>query len=118
MTEEENITDERLLYERPHALSKSRDELLMITGEDRSQYEGVQRIYKLNNGYGLSVVNPPVLRSYPYAWEIAVLKLLDEKGEEFELNYETPLTSDVEVFSTNSEANEFIRKAIEWSSNP
>jgi tRNA(Phe) wybutosine-synthesizing methylase Tyw3 len=46
-----------------------------------------------------------MLHHYPFAWEAAVL---DVDGS---LRYDTPLTSDVEVFTTDEEANDFIRRA-------
>lgn len=66
---------------------------------------GVQRLYKFKSGYGLSVVNSPMLHFYPFAWEAAVM---NPKGY---LDYETELTSDVVVFFSDDEANEFIHKA-------
>ena len=50
------ITDDCLLLERPHTIS------------------GVQRLYRFRGGHGLSVVNCQMLHSYPFAWEIAVVK--------------------------------------------
>ena len=47
---------------------------------------------------------------FPFAWEIAVIEW---KGEGFKLDYSTPLTRDVEVFPTDEEANNFIRRAKE-----
>ncbi len=112
------ITNENLLLERSHKMSKDADKVSEITGESIEKYQGVQRIYKLENGYGLSVVNPPALHSYPFAWEVAVLKLLNTDPEEieFELTYDTPLTDDVEVFSNTPDTNEFIHKAAIWAS--
>jgi hypothetical protein len=88
------LTDENLVLERPHDIGN-----------------GVQRVYRSKSGYGLSAVNPQILRSYPFAWEIAVLKDVSKDGKEFTLDYSTPLTSDVEVFSSDEEANEFIHRA-------
>lgn len=93
------ITDENLIVERPH----------------KSEYiGGVQRIYRLANGYGLSAVNGARLRSYPFAWEIAVVTNVRDDGDFSDLSYETPLTEDVEVFMTADAANEFIARAIQW----
>jgi hypothetical protein len=71
---------------------------------------GTQRIYRVGE-YGLSLVNGPMLHSYPFAWEAAVTKY---RGDDWSLTYETPLTSDVEVFGTDREANAFIKRAFEW----
>ena len=89
------ITNENLVLERPHL-------------------GAMQRLYRLGNGYGLSVVNSPMLHGYPFAWEAAVVTGMEESGNFAELTYETPLTSDVEVFETDEEANTFIQRAIEW----
>ena len=94
------ITNKHLLIDRPHTVS------------------GVQRIYKFKDGNGLSVVNCEILHGYPFAWEIAVLSNVRKNifGEVIfdNLRYDTPLTDDVEVFSTDEEANEFIEKAAQY----
>lgn len=81
----------------------------MLTNEhleqERPHLGGVQRIYKFKSGYGLSLVNSPMLHAYPFAWEAAVL------GKDGDLSYDTPLTNDVEVFLSDDEANEFIARA-------
>ncbi len=88
------LTNKHLLLERTHQLGN-----------------GIQRIYRFDSGYGLSVVNPPMLYSYPFAWEIAVLNEVDTLGNFKSLNYSTPLTKDVVVCSTDNEANVFIELA-------
>jgi len=77
---------------------------------------GTQHIYDLGKGYGLSVVNPPQLHYYPFAWEIAVVKIEQTAPLDFSItiDYSTPLTQDVEVFETDEQANAFIQKAIDW----
>ena len=92
------LTDDMLIVQRPHPLGG-----------------GVQRLYKLPNGYGLSLVNAPALHSYPFAWEAAVLTDMRDDGRFSDLTYDTPLTSDVEVFSTDEEANSFIARAKAWA---
>ena len=88
------LTNDNLIEERPH------DPFI----------GGVQRLYRFKDGHGLSVVNGKALHAYFFAWEIAVIKWNDNK---FELDYTTELTGDVEVFSTDEEANNFIRRAKE-----
>ena len=92
------LTDDALVLERPHL-------------------DGVQRIYRLDGGFGLSVVNAPMLHSYDFAWEIAVIEGIRDDGRFSSLTYSTPLTSDVEVFDSDEEANAFIARAIEWAKN-
>ena len=58
--------------------------------QEKVLWDGVQRIYKFDNGYGASVVR----HEFSYggsrgAWEVAVL---DADGE---LTYDTPITNDV-----------------------
>lgn len=94
------LTDEDLLLERSHP---------GLVG-------GVQRIYHFGNGKGLSVVNSPMLHSYPFAWEAAVINGIEKLDEGFKydkIDYTTELTNDVEVFTTDEEANAFIAKAKE-----
>ena len=73
--------------------------------EDANEIGGVQRIYKFASGWGLSLINSPMAHSYPFAWEAAVL---NPNGR---LDYSTELTSDVVVFDSDEEANEFISRA-------
>jgi hypothetical protein len=82
------LTDEWLESEKPHA-----------------HMDGVQRIYKFPSGWGLSVINGTQAHAFPYAWEIAVI------NPDEEIDYDTELTSDVAVFGTDEEANEFIERA-------
>lgn len=89
-----SLTNENLVEERPHPIGLG----------------GVQRIYRFKNGWELSLVNTPMLHHYPFAWEAAVM---DSSG----LRYDTPLTSDVEVFDSDEEANAFIKKAQNYFEN-
>lgn len=91
------LTDDMLVKERPHRLG------------------GTQRLYKLPNGFGLSLVNAPRLHAYRYAWEAAVVTDMMDNGEWGDLTYDTPLTDDVEVFETDDEANAFIARAKAWA---
>lgn len=94
-----SITDNHLLLERPHL-------------------GGVQRVYRFPSGFGLSAVNASMLHSYTFAWEIAVLRNVHDNGSFDELTYDTPLTSDVEVFKTDDEANAFIARAFDELGSP
>jgi hypothetical protein len=58
--------------------------------QEKTLWDGVQRIYKFDNGYGASVVRHEFSYGGPRgAWEVAVL---DANGE---LTYDTPVTNDV-----------------------
>ncbi len=85
------LTDDMLKEERPHPLG------------------GVQRIYALPNAYALSLTDTPLAHAYEFAWEAAVF------GIDGHLTYATPLTSDVEVFFTDEQANDFIARAKAWA---
>lgn len=81
----------------------------------RSLNGGVQRLYRWGNG-GVSAVNASMLHTYSFAWEFAVIKFNGPSNNSWEIVYDTPLTCDVEVFSADDEANEFIASAKEYFS--
>ena len=61
--------------------------------EAREINNGVQKLYKFENGFGASVVK----HDYSYGgnkglWELAVLEF---DGEDWSLTYDTPITNDV-----------------------
>lgn len=89
------LTDENLVMERPHL-------------------GGVQRIYRFAGGFGLSLVNSTILHVRPFAWEAAVLGGMGKDGTLGRITYDTPLSRDVEVFSTNRAANAFIKRARDY----
>lgn len=76
----------------------------------RAEDWGVQRIYRCGD-WGLSLINSKNAHSFPFAWEAAVLAF---DGDEYEINYTTPLTSDVIVFQSDEETNAFIRRAFKY----
>jgi hypothetical protein len=83
-----------------------------LVEEKPSEIGGTQRIYRWKD-WGLSLINSPMAHAFPFAWEAAVIKFKDVNGNAFDLSYKTELTSDVEVFDTNKETNEFILRAKE-----
>lgn len=62
---------------------------------------GVQKIYRFPNGYGASVVQVELFGLFDsYTdddddWELAVLKFDSPDSDEYELDYDTPITDDV-----------------------
>lgn len=70
-------------------------------------FGGTQRLYRWGN-YGASAINDSVLHAFPFAWEVAVLRYVDEDAAE--LVYDTPLTNDVKIFASDSDTNEFLMK--------
>jgi len=74
---------------------------------------GVQRIYRFANGYGLSLIDDPMLHSYSFAWEAAVLKGVTNEGKFKGVYYGSPLTDSVVAFDTEEDANAFIHRAAE-----
>jgi len=55
---------------------------------------GTQRLYRFDNGYGASVIQGPFSYGHEAGlWELAVIKWDSDK--DFELTYDTTVTSDV-----------------------
>lgn len=83
---------------------------------ERSLHDGVQRLYRFENGYGASLVR----HSGSYGgskglWEIAVIKWTDqyEFGFPWDLCYSTPITKDVIGYLKEDQVNtilSFIKK--------
>jgi hypothetical protein len=60
-------------------------------------------------------VNARILHVYVFAWEVAVIRFQVEGPEsEFDLDYSTELTNDVETFGTDEETNAFIVRARDY----
>jgi hypothetical protein len=98
------LTDLNLFSEHEHNFDAP--EFFRIQG-----FSGIQRLYRFNNNYGLSLVNTPILHSYPFAWEAAVIKFDSVDSDVFQIIDDTELTDDVEVFYTDEDANAFIERA-------
>ena len=65
----------------------------LMTRQHPTDPNGVQYVFKFQNGYGASVVR----FRYSYGrerdlWELAVIKF---NGDDWQLTYDTPITSDV-----------------------
>lgn len=75
---------------------------------ERSLYDGVQRLYRFENGYGASVVRH--FGSYGGSeglWELAVIKWNDDLFRQFDwdLCYSTPITDDVIGYLEEDQVN-------------
>jgi hypothetical protein len=83
-------------------------------GPTRGGLGGTQILYRVGD-YGLSVLDSPILHSYPFAWEIAVIRFRSEDSKkDFDLLYDTPLTDDVKVFFNDEDASDFINRAFDF----
>lgn len=69
---------------------------------EASLFGGPHKVYKFPNNYGASVIQ----NDYSYGgerglWEIAVIYFVD--GNEWDIDYSTPITSDVLGYLTDEE---------------
>lgn len=93
------------------------DHLLVVERPDLIMGDGVVRLYRLPNGFGLNGINSPHAHSFQYAWEFSVLEHCSEDPLGFgDVVFDTPLTSTVKVCRTEAEAVEFLEFAIAWAS--
>ena len=79
----------------------------------RDLYEGVGYLFKFENHYGASVVKHN--GSYGHAgdlWELAVIKF-DDKSGRWDLNYDTPITADVEGWLTDEDVRKLLERIKE-----
>ena len=73
--------------------------------------EGIQYLFKFDNGYGASVVKS----RYSYGhdddlWELAVIEFTNRDGRErFYLTYETEITDDVLGWKTDEDIRDILR---------
>ena len=76
---------------------------------ERSLYDGVQRLYRFENGYGASVVRHQGSYGGPKGlWEIAVIKWADQyerTDADWYLCYSTPITEDVIGYLKEDQVN-------------
>jgi len=88
----------------------------MLTNEDllMERYEKIvdsnQRIYRFSSGYGLLLSDVAPVRNSHYSWSAIVIENITDGGL-FNIAYETPFHSSVNIFQTDAEANAFIAKA-------
>jgi len=76
--------------------------------EENSINEGIQKIYRFDNGYGASVVKHKFSYGYNQGlWELAVIKF---GAARWNICYETPITGDVLGSLTDEEVDELLNK--------
>lgn len=79
----------------------------MKTRQHPADQSGVQHVFKFGNGYGASVVRfSGSYGSESGRWELAVIKF---NGDDWRLNYETPITNDVIGHLTEQEVAQLLR---------
>lgn len=74
---------------------------------------GTQIIYRFTNDYGASIVN----HSYSYGTELAVIKFNGSGIDDFDLTYDTPITSDVMGHLSPEEINVILQNISELPSS-
>lgn len=72
-------------------------------------HDGVQVLFKFENGYGASVI----FHSYSFGIELAVAKFKSEENIEWDICYDTPITDDV-IGNLSHEELEKILVNISW----
>lgn len=70
-----------------------------------------QRLYRCDNGYGASVVQGPYTYGGPEGkFELAVIKWNSDDVEDFDLVYDTPITSDVIGWLEEEEVQTYLKQ--------
>jgi hypothetical protein len=81
-----------------------------------SDKEYVHVTGRMANGYGFSIVNHPIMHTYPYYCEVAMLKFLDDSMDSGALVYDTPFTDDVLVFTSYEAFKDWMFEVLIWGS--
>lgn len=81
----------------------------LVYSRKRTLTDGVQYVFKFENGHGASVIKG----EYSYGgtkdlWELAVIHFYD--GDHFELTYDTEITDDVIGYQTNEEILDILER--------
>ena len=83
----------------------------MILLKNISLHGGFQRVYRMPNGYGASVLQSSV--SYGNAeglYELAVIKFNSEDPEDWDIDYDTPITDDVLGWLTEEDVQRYLHQ--------
>ena len=70
---------------------------------NKPMFDGFQRLYRFPNGYGASVIQ----HRYSNGLELAVISWY---GDEWALNYHTPITNDTLGYLSEAEENEILER--------
>ena len=95
-----------------NTVTQPADEVIQPTVERPHGFDGTQRLYRFENGYGASVVRFQYKGSGSYGageglWEMAVIHY---DGQKFELVYDTPVADDVIGWLDEPEIQEKLRQ--------
>ena len=74
-------------------------------------HNGTQRIYRMPNDYGASVLQSSI--SYGNAeglYELAVIKFNSEDPEDWDIDYDTPITDDVLGWLTEEDVQRYLHQ--------
>ena len=78
---------------------------------EREVFGGVQKVFRFRNGYGASVVRHQYSRGGNSGlWELAVIKFYSKNSIDFDLDYNTPITSDVLGHLNESEVQNYLKQ--------
>ena len=83
----------------------------MILLKNISLHGGFQRVYRMPNDYGASVLQSSV--SYGNAeglYELAVIKFNSEDPEDWDIDYDTPITDDVLGWLTEEDVQRYLHQ--------
>lgn len=81
---------------------------------NRPRLDGIQYIFRLENGYGASVVR--FSGSYGYEeglWELAVIRFIDDTMTNYNLDYDTDITPDTLGYLSEEDVAEVLKQIAE-----
>ena len=79
--------------------------------DDNALYIEVHYVFRFENNYGASVVKGNyTYGSHKDLWELAVIEFRDDSSDDFELTYDTPITSDVKGWLTDEDVRNLLQQ--------